>query len=413
MTTLSRVDKTKHVIYALSDGSVIADYGMAVMTYTSTHPPTKVKQSVDTPGFIKGQFRVNPYLVSSTSFSGGDGTVEAEFDYGVYHYSKHHKGALGSYLVAETDFTLPADSYVNYQMDAVLQRAMAKVGQSTLTLGVELGELNETLKMLKSPVKSLRDFFLKNRGENLKLLKKMLQSKGSNSKFGIVSGKTLTETWLEFRYGIQPLVSSIQKIMNEVNAKARKFNQYNIKTCRSSIESSNSSSRQTSKMVPSWYGTVKLSFNEATNTKVIGIVYFREKWQRSTGEYLGVNLASTPEIIWELTRLSFVVDWIFSVGPWLGSYRVQPRIEILGNTCSTRISYKGTCALSGVCQFQPGSLELACGDVLYEKQYFRRYVDRDLPVLPLFRYADGMSILHTVDSVALLLQPLLKQLLKG
>lgn len=154
------------------------------------------------------------------------------------------------------------------------------------------------------------------------------------------------------------------------------------------------------------------NISEATNTTVRGIVYFKEKWQRSTGEYLGLNPASTPEIIWELTRLSFVVDWVFSVGPWLGSYRVQPRIEILGNTVSTKISYEGRCSFTGTCQFQPGTLECDFDDVVYEKNKFVRYVDRDLPVLPQFRYADGVTILHTIDSLTLLLQPMLKQLRK-
>jgi hypothetical protein len=368
------------------------------------------KNSVDTGSFEPGVFRINPYTVFYELTDSEDSTVETVIDYSPWVYVRAYSGPIGPYLVSQTMFGRPLSGEFTDVGLRTLQRAMSKVGQSSLSLGVEFGEFKETIQMLRSPFLALRQFFFLRGSRNWRAFKELcaLSPRGRKSATRLLrsTGKTAADTWLEIRYGLRPLISSIQAVVDEVNAKRAKFNSHVIRSV-SAVQNKEVSDSSSGKVTVG--GDLSFYRNVRTQSlmKVRAKVYYRQTLEQTTDVKWGISPRHLPEIAWELTRLSFVADWLVSVGPWLGSLRVQPEIEILGNTVSYRCDSVGVGELSTAPHptFKTHATQYGeVPDVVFKREYYDRKVNVQPPSTPLFRYGDALSIPRAIDSLALLVQ---------
>lgn len=373
------------------------------------------KQSVDTGSFTPGVFRINPYTHEKSSTMGTSGVFTwrniINVSAGTYaEYSIEGKIGLKAKL---TDYPTPVLSDLENRKDLALQKAFSKVGQSQLSLGVELGELKETLEMLRSPLKNLRKWFLGNRGRNATLLGDLRRAISSKEgRYGLVSD--VANTWLEIRYGLRPLIMSAMEIAAHVNDKKALIHPDRIRSVGAKIvDRGDSLTRNIIWQQQGDSAYIDLRLSSGAARVIRARVYYRQWLERSSAQELGLSAEYLPEIIWELTRLSFVVDWAFAVGPWLGQFRVKPNIEILGNTCSVRSSITGTATPRYITNGDTFSVMTGSGGgAVLRKEAYDRECDRSLPCLPQFRYADAVSLTHTADALALIWQPVVKRLLK-
>lgn len=376
---------------------------------------SRVKSSVDTGSFTPGIFRINPYSISRSSFQGGSGSLTSKVRYPSMLRETTSSGPIGAFLTPKSVF-LSALTAVDYTSKEylTLQRAMAKVGGSDFDGGVEIGELRETLAMLRRPFSSLRDFLFSKGKRNVPahtLLALCERYKRNPTRFLSESGKSVADTWLEIRYGLRPLLNSIQSVMELVEKRANKLNGTNIRSKSATWED------QLTNIVnlPATYWRaecyIKRSLDVEAHVRIRAKVYYTEVLPRSKAVRYGLAPQFIPEIMWELTRLSFVLDWIFSIGPWLGSYRVKPGIKILGNTVSVKISNIGRAEYQLQILY-PGIQELDGGisNSFYEASSYNRRVNLDLPTTPLFLQADKLGFFNLVDSLALILQPVFTRL---
>lgn len=138
------------------------------------------------------------------------------------------------------------------------------------------------------------------------------------------------------------------------------------------------------------------------SSKITSKVYFRETRVRSFQERYGLDGMYLPSVLWELTRMSFVVDWWLNVGDWLMSMTVDTSREVLGSMTSVKTtsetinSFRGGHLAPGICKFTKTRLE--------------RIITADRP--PAFPVVNMSvdSIKHSIDGLSLLWQHMPKQL---
>lgn len=389
------------------------------VTYDKTYIPRnscftftdRSKVSVDTGVFTPGQFRVNPYSVTKGTFSSPDQQVHLSYVNGPFIENMYVTGGAlcGQNLAVKLQNLAITTPDFGNKPQIALQKALGKVGRAEYEMGVELGELRETISMLRHPMKDLRKFLLGSGQRNLRNLKKLLKNPAAflsvDKKLGLKAGTTAANTWLEIRYGLRPLISSISSIIEQISKERDKvFNSTRIRSVTAEFTWQDTVNESATDAFSQTYCTSQVS---VTNTyRVKSHVYYTMAWERTMAQTLGLSPENIPEIALELTRLSFVVDWIFSIGPWLATLRAKPGIEILGNSTSHKLTATGT--VSGTIHWVSTSKKLEDGQFIVQK--FHRTVNDLPPSTPLFLAATRLDLFKSIDALALILQPLLRKL---
>lgn len=117
-----------------------------------------------------------------------------------------------------------------------------------------------------------------------------------------------------------------------------------------------------------------------------------------------------PEVVWELTKLSFVWDWFLTIGPWLQGFRLKPEIKVLGNTVGKKIDRKVTANAEYLTTgYGDAPKGRPCkGNVTYTYKSYNRVVGSVPPLTPVFRVGDVFDLCKIVDSLTLILQRIVK-----
>lgn len=378
------------------------------------------KVSVNTGRFIPGIYRVNPYRVSKESCARGGDTFT---DVAIEPTGKHVTTLSGDTRVYFGDLAkskqaaVPNFDYLNLQ---AIQKAAAKLGESEAGLGESLGELRETLNLLRNPFKDLREFLVHDNLRNLGLYNRIAQyarsgiwgERGGSALSGKRAAQVAANSWLELRYGLLPLIYTVQDLVKLVNKKAMEFDRTKIRSVHASAKSESFIVGLPRNILIGWT-FITYSVGTADSVKSRACIQYHLDSPRSMHELLGLSPQFLPELAWELTRLSFVVDWWFSVGDWLGALRglyLEPTVKVLGNTVGMKVDRKVTVNASTKATSMYPTTPINRGEVgYYAKTHYTRLVNQHLPLLPQFK-PDLNSILHTVDGLALLLKPILGML---
>lgn len=188
--------------------------------------------------------------------------------------------------------------------------AAAKVGETSVDGTVEAGEARETMKMF-----SLRNWNLR---EHIEKERKYAARRGYQFIENNVPLAIATSNWLKYRYGIIPLLALLNDTI-VVGSRIR-------------------TRRETSRGFSSVAGdpvTVETPFSGAfhdgvgTSTKTwsssvrAGILYEYKDF----GNKYGFSLGAIPRAAWELTTLSFVMDWFANTGEFISA--LTPRYSIV------------------------------------------------------------------------------------
>jgi len=394
-------------------------------TYNSTGTPVQTsvmlsddKVSVNTGRFTPGVYRVNPYTIWGESAWNPSVYWSDEASDTGYTYRVALFGDVGDALA---NILRPYAAGINPDYSNYVQRALlkayGKLGSSKANIGETLGEIHETLMFLRHPFQQLRDFLCSNNLRNLGLLNRLLHYQksglwvepGSRTLTGVKAASVAANTWLEFRYGFMPLVLTVKDLIELVQEKSRPFDATAILAKRSKITvevpvNMNGALKYTvmgnTQVDLAYRGLDKYTFRGTVNYRVSNL----PTWQNN----LGISPKFAPELAWELTRLSFVVDWWFDVSSYLARWRVQPEIQVLGNTVGIKVDRElvvlcRTC-ISG---FAYKNIFTERGEsAAFYRKYYERRVNQHLPSLPLFKL-EYNKFIHVVDALALILQPIL------
>lgn len=393
----------RRVIYykgaVVSDtGDVTQTNGYAFQESTANRPKSGT--------FTPGVYRVTAMSASrSSQQAAGSGNYVRTYKVGGYIYRYTHKGPFSSVCGGVNSY--PRFTYVDFLSDGdvALTAAFAKLGKPKFELGVEFGEMKETLQFLRSPLSSLRRYLLSDRRRNLRLLGQVIRGRHTPGKFLRLSGKTVSDTWLELRYALRPLIYSIAELV-ELNVRQRKLDPNRIRTVGKSLKSHRSRSGTFQSGT-----TYDLKVTGPTKTDADAIirarVYYRQTADLSLSQKLGTDLANIPEIFWELTRCSFIADWFANLGSYISSFRITPQIQVLGSTVSYRITEKHSATPSKAWLLDGWTCveeNLGTPTTAQTESYQRLVKDAFPPGLPHFRSIPNLDFPKLVDLLLITMQ---------
>lgn len=196
--------------------------------------------------------------------------------------------------------------------------ALSRVLQPELQGLVEVAEFHKTMELFR-----VRTGFL---NRHLASILRFAQKKGKLRK-GV---NFFAENWLRYRYGIMPLVYSVETALLELGkVRSRRLKA----TAKEEMEASGTTySDNTTGAF--W----NLSFTHHHSRKFsvhAGVLY------EFTGSYneLGFKITDIPPAAWELLTLSFVADWAGNIGDYISA--VTPKVggRILASWATTRDQY--------------------------------------------------------------------------
>lgn len=274
--------------------------------------------------------------------------------------------------------------------------AQANVAEPEVMGMVDIAELGKTVKMLKSPVLGIRQLVEKVKRDH------------SKSRSALTVTQFLSNHWLRYRYGIVPLVLSIQGSMKAL-AKERTSKRYTARG--NGYVSPQTYSSTVNYLVPSgqvgWNRTVKWTCNQTWEVRA-GVLY--EHFSSFQNDF-GLSLHEIPSTAIELVPFSFVADWVANLSDYIRAVTPKAGVRILSSWTTVRrfatYNYEQTGSavnVYGACYTYSGSPGFKF--VRTEKEVTRSPgVTVDLvSKISEIDFARRKDLLHAADALALLAQ---------
>lgn len=205
-------------------------------------------------------------------------------EWGYQNITGHVLPVDTGYMI-DPEWTLQDESCMSKQYDKI--RAGAN-------LAVDLAEGKQTLKLVKQVLLA---------GRTIRNIVKRLK----RDPIGIVA-----ETWLQYRYGVMPLIHSTYDILDAILA--READRSVVFVTRSGRKKTEFLWRKTGE--GSFYNPIEEVWYDFDSARTeIGI-----SWKRPKGGIADWTSLNPLGIAWELVPLSFVADWFLNVGDTLQAW---------------------------------------------------------------------------------------------
>jgi hypothetical protein len=251
----------------------------------ATLPMTAQRRSVDSS--VGGFFKLTDVW--------GDGSILQE---------KTHTG-----LARAPSFAAPSGDFTSAD-NAALKRILKRIkDQRTSFQGLTfLGELRESISMIKNPAKSFRQGIVNY------IATAQLRSKGVKQR---IKRKVLAETWLEYSFGWIPLISDIKE---GVEAYHKHVSQEFYQKLTSRGQSSDSHIYEAGQRGSNANFVPLLADTKSITTQsvqyIVGLEYTctGANPDVSVFERAGITFRDFVPTIWELVPYSFLVDYFTNIG---------------------------------------------------------------------------------------------------
>lgn len=234
-------------------------------------------------------------------------------------YAKNLLGAFVNYWKPDTPLWLGS---------GLTQKALDKVvkgdpeGTAIQCLPF-LGELRESISMIRNPLSFLKELARRTPNKGTPLMR-ALRNQGMTATSG---------GFLEYTYGWKPLIGDLQALSKTFGSFSDDYAEYRrIKEGSQPVRpfrywAEDTSSETSAGAKPQWYAESRHSFSHHARCLLEG-TYNPSKETLSKCGFLANKLGLKPELIlptiWELTTLSFVVDWFIPVGDFLERITATP-----------------------------------------------------------------------------------------
>jgi len=274
-----------------------------------------------------------------------------------------------------------------------LAKAYAKMSEPDFDAGMILVELDETIHGLFHPLDALRKY--------IRNFNKMRRKRGAPQMADTLN--MLSGSWLEWRYGITPLIIAVESAIKHFKDQSRTL-QGELLRKRGKVVKEIPQPPVALGSYPGYCGFTGSMMVEVTK-KTVSSVYFNFTQPVTWQERYGLNILNAPALIWERVPLSFVLDWFLGVGLWLQSINLSDKRTVLGSTTSqkTTVTYR----LPDV-EVYFGTNRYKCGSsavLTYER--LERRVNQTPSPLPVVNPA-FLSLQRRVDAATLIWQRLPK-----
>jgi hypothetical protein len=236
-------------------------------------------------------------------------------------------------------------------------RAIANIDKTPYSFAEDLVELKSTMKYVSSNLLKLRRPIT-----SFQALVKRLRKRGLNG------DEALASAWLEYRFVFTPIVRSVFDAVDAYKTYGDNF----YPPLRRAIGVASDGFSESHQPVETFAGTGSRTYaaTRTKETKVFATIRYRTTAPTSGIKFhLGIRNKDIPVTVWNVARLSFIVDRFFDISTFLKATTNlnDPRVEILSGCVSRKISTLETMQLVGQTG-QTGWSTSATGEVL-EDQY--------------------------------------------
>lgn len=349
--------------------------------------------------FIPGTFRANPVVIrkQTASCSPASFTTDRRETWPGVYQEDSIGGHLGAWAAYWLDAWVKTTNY-DYSSSAAglsLQRAYSKMYEPDFDVGMIIGELRETISGFSNLGSGIRDLI-----KQYNRLRKAGRSLPPSATLNMLSGE-----WLEFRYGIMPLIYTAQDLIKHVEDGINRLGDKllrkrgRVRPADSSVDLILEPRGFVSNYTIGGSGTLSRSY------KMTSSVMYKLTRKLTFRDIYGLNLHDLPRIVWELTTLSFVWDWFFGIGDWLESFTIDSSRHVVGST--TSLKAVTTFQLSGKAYHYGQPSRCGKSDFTLESQILDRRVNQTLPSLPVMDKS-ALSLKRQIDAISLIWQRLPK-----
>lgn len=193
----------------------------------------------------------------------------------------------------------------------LITESTAELNASAYDLLTELGELPETVSMIYDALRKIILYYLETK-RKVDLIKR---TKRQNEPISLLD--EVASLWMAYRYGIMPIVYSVNDALDYLELKGTIF-----RTVRKGINT------QIPLDVGDW---------ELPDLNVRERVWAKGRFQAVSKNGLGLNPLTTA---WELIPLSFVIDWALNIGDLLSA--LSPSVDFDERSFSYSVQCKQT-----------------------------------------------------------------------
>lgn len=251
----------------------------------------------------------------------------------------------------------PVEPFRPKEIEYLTAKLYAKPGNAQHEFGVSIGELGETLRMLRNPVNSLVSLTsaildhrvsVKNLGKAIALSGPLSKAVRKTVKRVLRNGFAVIDEsaglWVQYRYGVRPLIGEIQSILNLYQSGVKQHALGQIETAKTGMEIPviRTSVRRRSEVNGFWCDYAEDT--EVTEKINMGLYYVPEWNLPNLDNVTAAGLAPWQLLgtFWELVPLSFVVDRFYDVSSFLKGLTPDPRLRFLKNWCTHTYKMKFT-----------------------------------------------------------------------
>lgn len=299
-----------------------------------------VESTVDwlSPDYFKRRKRgewlgTNPFYHTKTeaSFSGASDTTFTNTvtcsNHKVYWYTivgPYHAWIKRTYFadpITVADIMAP-DVRANLYHEAATG-VLAKRTGSSESLAESAAEIDKTFAMVHQPLDAVNEF-----------LAGVYKSASSRSRTGKVVGaakavvKLPAALWLQYRYGLKPLLSDVKNAMKSLSREYRKEAQPVLKRYISFAQA-NALNGSVADASDGW---LHYKENKRTSNEMIVKAIWYDRVKPNFWHDIGLNPANVAGLAWELLPYSFVVDWFTNIGDVIYANMPRVGVESLGGT---------------------------------------------------------------------------------
>jgi len=255
-----------------------------------------------TPDFKKKSSKGSVVMSPLTHWK-DDQVVYVEVPYSMYHTTPPNatvEGPVPSYVTESGGELGRIDYGGGLLIDASRQnalkveaaiRCLSQIRRTSTENWENIAEAGKTLKMLEKPVGSWLRF---------------------NRKFQLASaGLSAANAWLAYRYGVKPLISSIEGIVKESFRSVRPLRQTTRTELKTELDSVALSAFD--------YGGIHRRFRSSETEKFTVRCTSIDEALSGMSQRYGLSTKSLLTLPWELLPYSFVIDWLVNVGDFVGA----------------------------------------------------------------------------------------------